>query len=59
MPWNSGALLSGVDVSSAPISLLINIGTATTTQNYNVFAIAHYEQLLEIDPISKQVAVVF
>lgn len=59
MPWQSGSLLSGVDASSSPMSLLINIGTATSTQNYNVFAIAHYDQLIEIDPMTKQVAVVF
>jgi hypothetical protein len=60
MPWASGALLSGVDASSSPISLLVNIGTATSaSQNTNVFAIAHYSQLIEIDPMTKQVAVVF
>jgi hypothetical protein len=60
MPWSSGALLSGVDASSSPISLLVNIGTATSaSQNTNVFAIAHYSQLIEIDPMTKQVAVVF
>lgn len=60
LPWQSGALLSGVDASSSPISLLVNIGTATSaSQNTNVFAIAHYSQLIEIDPVSKQVAVVF
>lgn len=59
MPTANNPLLSGVDASSSPISLLVNIGTATSTQNYNVFAIAHYSQLIEIDPLSKQVAVVF
>lgn len=60
LPWQSGALLSGVDASSSPISLLVNIGTATSgSQNTNVFAIAHYSQLIEIDPVTKQVAVVF
>jgi len=58
-PTATNALLSGVDASSAPISLLVNIGTATSTQNYNVFAVAHYSQLIEIDPVSKLVQVVF
>lgn len=60
LPWQSGALLSGVDASSAPISLLVNIGTATSgSQNTNVFSIAHYSQLVEIDPLTKQVSIVF
>lgn len=59
MPTASNALLSGVDASSSPISLFVNIGTATSTQNYNVFSIAHYSQLIEIDPMTKQVNLVF
>lgn len=59
MPTVNNALLSGVNADSSPISLLINIGSATATQNYNVFSIAHYSQLIEIDPMSKQVNLVF
>jgi hypothetical protein len=58
-PYQSNALLSGVDAQSTPINLLVNIGTATqATNNTNVFMVAQYSQLIEIDPMMRQINVV-
>jgi hypothetical protein len=56
-PYQSVSLLSGVSASSTPISVLVNIGSATNSA-MNVQLVAQYTELLEIDPISKQVRVV-
>ena len=59
-PYQNNALLSGVDASSSPINLLINNGTQTqATNNTNVYMIAQYSQLIEIDPMTRQVNLVF
>lgn len=58
-PYQNNALLSGVDAVSAPINLMINIGTSTqATNNTNVYMIAQYSQLLEINPMTTQVNVI-
>lgn len=56
-PYQAITLLSGVSAASTPISVLVNIGTATNSQ-MNVQLVAQYTELIEIDPISKQVRVV-
>jgi len=56
-PYQAVTLLSGVSATSAPISVLVNIGTSTNSQ-MNVQLVAQYTELLEIDPMTKQVRVI-
>lgn len=51
------SLLSGVSASSTPIIANINIGTATG-QAYNVFVVAEYDVLINIDPMSRTAQVI-
>jgi hypothetical protein len=48
----AGALLSGVSTQNSPVSLRMNIGTATT-QAYNVTLIVLYDALIELDMVNK------
>lgn len=56
-PYAPSGLLSGVSASQAPIVLNLNIGTATG-QAYNVYVIAEYDELIEIDPMTRSVSVI-
>lgn len=56
-PYQSVSLLSGVSAASAPINVLVNIGTATGGI-VNSQLIAQYDVLVEIDPMSKNIRVV-
>lgn len=56
-PYQAITLLSGVSASSAPINVLVNIGTAPNTA-MSCFLIAKYTELVEIDPMSRQVQIV-
>lgn len=55
--YSSSALLSGVSAASTPIICNINIGTATG-QAYNMFVIAEYDVLINIDPVSRSVNII-
>jgi hypothetical protein len=57
-PYAQGSLMSGVNASSTPIIANVRIGTATTTQAYNPFLIVEYTNIIQIDPVSKQVQVI-
>jgi hypothetical protein len=57
VPYSNNSLLSGVDASSTPITLVARIGTATA-QGFNAFCIAEYSLLVEIDPMTKQIQVI-
>ena len=57
-PYSQGSLMSGVNASSTPIIANVRIASATTTQAYNPFLIVEYTNILQIDPVSKQVQVV-
>ena len=52
----NGVLLSGISTQSAPISLRIQLGTATT-YGYNVSVFALYDTLLEIEPLMRNASV--
>ena len=56
-PYVQSSLLSGVDASSTPIIANVNIGTATA-QAFNVYLVAEYTCLVEIDTMTTQVQVV-
>ena len=56
-PYQAVTLMSGVSAASTPISVLVNIGTATQSA-MNCQLIASYTLLAEIDPISRQVIIV-
>jgi hypothetical protein len=56
-PYQSVSLLSGVSAASAPISVLVNIGTATGS-GINSQLIAQYDLLVELDPMSKNIRLV-
>ncbi len=56
-PYAPTSLLSGVSAAQAPIILNLNVGTATG-QAYNIYVIAEYDTLIEIDPMSKGVSVI-
>lgn len=56
-PYAPSSLLSGVNASQAPIIANLQIGTATG-QAYNVFLIAEYDTLIEIDPMTRSVNVI-
>jgi len=57
-PYASGSLMSGVNASSSPILAQVRIGNATTTQAYNPFMIVSYDNILEIDPLTRQVNII-
>jgi hypothetical protein len=52
----NGVLLSGISTQSAPISLRINLGTATT-YGYNVSVFALYDALIEVSPLMRDASV--
>ena len=56
-PYQAVTLLSGVSAASTPISVLVNIGTATQA-NMNIQLVCQYTELLEIDPMTKSVRVI-
>ncbi len=56
-PYQAVTLLSGVSASSQPINVLVNIGNATHTI-MAIFLIAKYTELIEIDPMSRQINVI-
>jgi len=56
-PYQAVTLLSGVSAASAPINVLVNIGTAPASP-MSCFLIAKYTELVEIDPMSRQVMIV-
>lgn len=56
-PYQAVTLLSGVSAASAPINVLVNIGTAPFT-SMTCFLIAKYTELIEIDPMTRQVQIV-
>jgi hypothetical protein len=57
VPYSNNSLLSGVDASSTPITLVARIGTATA-QGFGAYMIAEYSLLVEIDPMTKQIQVI-
>lgn len=57
LPYSSNSLLSGVDASSTPITLVARIGTATA-QGFNAACIAEYSLLVEVDTMTKQIQVI-
>jgi hypothetical protein len=57
-PYSAGSLMSGVNASSTTILANIRIASATTTQAYNPFLVVEYTNVLEIDPLSRQVNVI-
>jgi hypothetical protein len=52
----NGVLLSGISTQSAPISLRIQLGTATT-YGYNVSVFALYDALIEVSPLMRDASV--
>jgi hypothetical protein len=52
----NGVLLSGISTQSAPISLRINLGTATA-YGYNVSVFALYDALIEVSPLMRDASV--
>lgn len=56
-PYQSVSLLSGVSAASAPINVLVNIGSSTNTA-MNCQLIANYDVLAEIDPMTRNVQII-
>lgn len=56
-PYQAVTLLSGVSAASAPINVLVNIGSAPNSA-MTCFLIAKYTELVEIDPMSRQIQIV-
>lgn len=56
-PYQAVSLLSGVSAASAPINVLVNIGSSTQTA-MNCQLVANYDVLAEIDPMSRSVRVI-
>lgn len=56
-PYSASSLLSGVSATQSPILAQISIGT-TFNQAMSFALIAEYTELIEIDPVAKQVSVV-
>ena len=52
----NGVLLSGISTQSAPISLRLQLGTATT-YGYNVSVFALYDALIEVSPLMRDASV--
>jgi hypothetical protein len=57
-PYAPSSLLSGVDTSSTPILAMLRLANATQAQNTNVYLVAEYTSLIEIDPLTKQINVI-
>lgn len=57
-PYVASSLLSGVDTSSTPIIAQLRLANPTQAQNTNVYLIAEYTSLIEIDPLTKQVMII-
>lgn len=57
-PYAPSSLLSGVDTSSTPIIAQLRLAAATQAQTTNVYLIAEYTSLIEIDPLTKQIVVI-
>lgn len=57
-PYAPTTLLSGVDTSSSPIIAQLRLAGTTQAQTTNVYLIAEYTSLIEIDPLTKQILVV-
>lgn len=57
-PYTPSSLLSGVDTSSTPIIANLRLAGATQAQTTNVYLIAEYTSLIEIDPLTKQVMII-
>ena len=56
-PYSASSLLSGVSATQSPILAQLNAGSAfNSTMSFSL--IAEYTELIEIDPVSKQVSVV-
>lgn len=55
-PYSSTALLSGVSAAQGPINVLLNIGSSTNTA-MNMYLVAEYDAIIEIDPMTRQVVV--
>jgi hypothetical protein len=51
------AFFTGVSTSNAPITLTVNIGTATS-QAHNVMLVVNYDAIMEIDTSSKQCSLI-
>lgn len=51
------AFFTGVNTNGSPLTVSINIGTATS-QIHNVMLILNYDMILEIEPQSKQVQII-
>jgi hypothetical protein len=53
---SSNYLMSGVNTQNTPVSLRLNIGTATSANSlYNIYCIAIYDMLIELDTATRQV----
>lgn len=54
---NSNSLLTGISTQNSPISYRINTGTAIGANNSTVSLIVNYDALIEVDCLTRQVAV--
>jgi hypothetical protein len=54
---NSNNLLTGISTQNSPISYRINTGTAIGASNSTVSLLVNYDALIEVDCLTKQVAV--
>lgn len=54
---NSNNLLTGISTQNSPISYRINTGTAIGANNSTVSLVVNYDALIEVDTLSRQVAV--
>ena len=54
---NSNSLLTGISTSSTPISYLITSGQSIGTRNSTVTLCVNYDALIEVDTLTRQVAV--
>lgn len=54
---NSNNLLTGISTQNSPISYRINTGTAIGANNSTVSLIVNYDALIEVDCLTRQVAV--
>lgn len=53
---SSNYLMSGVNTQNTPVSLRLNIGTATNANSlYNIYCVAIYDMLIELDTATRQV----
>jgi len=57
-PYTVSSLLSGVDTSSSPVIAQLRLAASTQAQTTNVYLIAEYTSLIEIDPLTKQVMII-